>query len=139
MLVDRRLWLAFLVLALAQLALCVRVAGADKLSTVKPISIDVVPKVATVYPYTQTTFRVNVKIPRHKDNRLWSYTASCGSEIKSSEYELNVNSQITTTWYEEFTVAEDCIFQACLHRQVEGKVKNFCSYQGVITNDIAPP
>lgn len=137
MLLDKRLWLACLVLVLAQLGLCVRVAGADKPS--KPISIDVVPKVAMTSYNVTSTFRVKVTIPRQKDNRLWSYSASCGSEIKSSDHELNLNSAITTTWYEEFTVTEDCIFQACLHRIVEGKVKNFCDYQGVNVDEFAPP
>lgn len=105
----------------------------------KNIKIEVVPKVTISNEYRQQTFRVRVTVPRHKDNRLWSYSASCGSEIKSSEHELDKNSQITTTWYEDFTVLEDCIFQACLHREVLGKIQNYCDIQGVTVDALEPP
>lgn len=107
--------------------------------TPKNISIDVYPRVSTTDPYNQKTFRVRVRVLRHKDNRLWSYSASCGSEIKSSEHELDEKSVITYEWYEEMTVIENCIFQACLHRVVGKEVKNYCSYQEITTDAIFDP
>lgn len=99
------------------------------------ITIEVVPKVVTTYPYNPQTFRVRVHILRNKDNRLWSYSGSCGSEIKSSDHDLDVKSPLVYEWYEEFTVTDDCIFQACLHRLVEKKIKNVCVYQAITTED----
>lgn len=98
----------------------------------KPITLDVQPQVAIARPYNTTTFRVRIQIPKHKDNRLLSYSASCGQEIKSSEYQID---HITYQWYDDFTVSDDCIFQACVHRIVGGKIKNFCDYQVVTVGD----
>lgn len=126
--------LAFLLLMLALFTLfCKNVFAIEK-----NIAIDVEPKVTTTGDYNTKSFRVRVTIPRNRDNRLWSYTASCGQEIHSSEHEMDKDSPVTYTWFEELTVTEDCIFQACLHRQIAGKIKNFCNYQEVRTDAYDP-
>lgn len=120
-----------------KLALCLLLIGLllifarNVLGAEKAVLIDIQPRVTATSPYKQVMFRVRITIPRHKDNKLWSYTASCGDEIKSSQRELNAGSAVTYTWFEELKVTEDCIFQVCIHRAEKGKVKNYCDYQGV--------
>lgn len=125
--------LVLLVLVLTFVGLASIISGASGLP--KPITILVKPKVATTDNYKHQTFHVQIVVPRHKDNKLLSYSASCGSEIRTSEYNVD---KVAWDWLEEFTVTENCIFQACLHRAVEGKVKNYCDYVEVSTSYFEP-
>lgn len=101
-------------------------------ATTPAIQLDVYPRVAVVNPYKTSTFRVMIRIPEHKDNRLYSYSADCGGEVKSGQREIRA---ITEMWFEELHVKSDCYFLACLHRIVEGKVKNFCEHVEISTGE----
>lgn len=101
----------------------------------KPIAVDVQPRVTISDPYNRRTFRVRITIPKHPDNKLLSYSASCGQEIRSSQYEID---KVTFEWFEELTVTDDCIFQACLHRAEKGKIQNYCVYQEVKSDAYDP-
>ena len=123
---DMKFKIAFVILLCAVVFLfCRNVFGEIE----KPITISIFPSSVLSSDYQRRTFQVRVTIPRHKDNRLWSYSASCGDEIKSSTHQLDATSPIVYEWYEELMVKENCIFQACLHRIVGGKIKNFCDYE----------
>lgn len=92
------------------------------------ITIDVMPKIAMTNPYKRVTFRVRLRITEHSDNRIWSYFATCGAEIKSSQRPVE---RTVYEWLDEITVLETCFFQGCVHRVVGGKVKNLCATQDV--------
>src|SRR3990167_4836935 len=96
----------------------------------KPVTLDVLPKVAVINEYRPQTFRIRITIPKHEDNRLYSFSMSCGAELKTAIREVEGYS---VTMYEDFHVTDDCFFQVCLHRAVEGKVKNLCVDQTVPT------
>lgn len=88
-----------------------------------PITQTVSPKVTAVNPYQDTEFRVIVKIPEHPDNRLLSLGADCGGNAYSSHHEVD---RVMWERFYKMRVRGDCIFQACLHRVTNGKVKTFC-------------
>lgn len=94
------------------------------------ISIDVAPKMVLVNPYKSVTFRVLIRIPENPDNRRYSYSATCGSEVKMSQSDVD---QKVYTKFEELVVLEDCVFLTCVHRVVSGKPKTYCDKQVVKT------
>lgn len=106
-----------------------------KTQKVAAISINVSPHVVLINPYKRVTFVVIFRITEHPDNRVWSYAATCGAEEVLSQRPVTA---ISTTRYEELTVLADCFFQACVHRVVEGKVKNFCAKKEVPTTGQPP-
>lgn len=115
----------------------------EKPVRVPTITIDVMPKVSFANPYKQVSFRVRLRITEHAGNRIWSYFATCGAEIKSSQRPVD---RVTYEWIDELTVLEQCFFQGCVHRIVvdetkkppKQEVKNFCSHQEV-TVPTQPP
>ena len=122
---DNVFRLAFYLLMLATIL----VFGRSAFAQAKDITLDIAPRAVVANPYKRTTFRVILRIFEHPDNRLWSYSATCGVEIRSSIRSVD---RITNEWFEELTVVEPCYFQACVHRNVDGKVKNFCAHQEVL-------
>jgi hypothetical protein len=100
------------------------------------VTISVLPKVAITNPYTVTTFRIFWQIPQHKDNRMYSISYSCGSDIHSSQRDLEGDkAAVSYTRYTDLRVVSNCLFLVCVHRLEEGSVRNFCAHQEITTPD----
>ena len=100
----------------------------DNLDTPPPVSLSVSPKVAM--RERQATFRVHFRIEPHTQNASWSYSASCGSELRHTQRKVE---RITEEWYEQLTVLGDCYFLVCVHRVEGRRVKNYCDEQWIST------
>jgi hypothetical protein len=93
-----------------------------------PITLTVTPKVAIQNPYKDTTFRMLIRIPEHKDNRRMAYAADCGGNVITTQREYFA---VHTEVFPNMRVVADCIFQACVYR-LEGKenekpkVRRYC-------------
>ena len=99
-----------------------------------PVTASVTPKIAIVNPYKRTTFRFQWRIEPDANNRLYSLSYSCGSEVHSSQGNVDgENHPRTTERFVELTVIEDCQFMACVVRIVEGKPKTMCAWATVRT------
>lgn len=100
----------------------------------EPIAVSVQPRVALVNPYKRTTFWFRWQIEPHPDNRRYALMYTCGSELHSSQGEVNGDKHPRTTdrWV-ELTVLQDCEFMACVIRTVEKEVKTLCDWFTVTT------
>lgn len=94
-----------------------------------PVRVSVYPNVAVVNPYKRTTFRFRWQIEPHADNRRYAVSYTCGSEIHSSQGDVDGDKhQKTTERYVDLTVTGDCEFMACVIRMVEEKPKTMCAW-----------
>lgn len=110
----------------------VGMSGQDK-KPPPPISMEILPKIAQINPYKTQTFRVRFRIEEHPDNREYAYSATCGSEIKSTIREVDA---VSYTRFEELTVVASCVFQVCVSRV--GKKYPICIQQGVTVPELPP-
>lgn len=99
---------------------------------IKPVTTKVRPMVAVVNPYKQTTFHFTWQIEPHEDNRRYALMYTCGSEVHSSQGNIDGDKhQKTTERFVDLTVLENCSFMACVVRMVEGKPKTMCAWATV--------
>lgn len=87
------------------------------------IGLDVVPKAVLV---GWRTFRIRVRIEPDLQNRKRTFLGDCGSDFHLSEEDLDKDSPTTFTWYEDFSVVSDCVFEACVYQG-----KYYCTDQNV--------
>ncbi len=97
------------------------------------IKLTVSPRVASRSPFNPQTFHVRVQIPYDKGNRLWSYSASCGNKVVSSEHDITGTFPVLAEWDEGMVVEDDCYFQACVFRIEGKKVQPHCDIENVTT------
>lgn len=103
-----------------------------------PITVDVLPRVAAINRYQKQVFRMRYQIEPHKDNRQYAISYTCGSELHSSQGEVDGDKHPrTTTIYPELTVIDDCDFMACVVRIVEAKPKTICVWAKVVVPEEA--
>ena len=102
---------------------------------VKPIVLNIYPKVAVASQFQRTTIRIEWRIARHPDNRQWafSYTSDNG-DLSSSQGQIDGDSPVV------WPICTDknpgaCFrevapgtywFSVCVYRIVEKKVQAFC-------------
>ncbi len=131
---DTRFKLAlFLLLTALGVILVSNLRGMDSLPSSdtlairpSPITLDVIPKITVRNEHRKTAFRVYFRIESNEDNREYAYSATCGSELKSSIRQVQA---VSYTIFEELTVLENCWFQVCLSRI--GEKTPFCVKQEV--------
>lgn len=98
----------------------------------EPITLTITPRVAMENPYKLQTFRMLIRIPDHPDNRRMSYGADCGSNVITAQRPEYAR---MTEKFLEMRVISDCVFQACVHRLVEGRIKPHCVTERVEVKD----
>jgi len=101
------------------------------------ITLKIYPKIALASQFQRTTIRVEWHIPRHPDNRQWTFAyESDNGDVSSSQGTMNGNSP---TIYPICTRENDrpCFrevasgtywFTACVYRVTKGKVVGFCDH-----------
>lgn len=110
------------------------VFGGDLLAQTSPIVVSVQPKVVLVNPYKRTAFWFRYQIEPHINNRRYALVYGCGSELYSSQGDVNGEKHPKTTEiYVDLTVTTDCEFMACVVQVVAGKPKTICAYVHVRT------
>lgn len=102
----------------------------------KEITLTIHPKVALATEFKRATIRVEWRIPRHPDNRLWafSYEADNGDSGSSQGQMDGGNSYVVYPICTKENL-RPCFrevlpgiyeFWACVYRVTEGKVVKFC-------------
>ena len=107
----------------------------------KPITLNIYPKLALASAFKRTTIRVEWHIARHPDNRRWAFGyESDNGDVGSSQGEMN--GEYSYVVYPVCTRDNErpCFrevsqgtyrFYACVYRTVDGKIVSFCDYQNL--------
>lgn len=99
------------------------------------VNLDVLPKVAFENPYKDVTFRLLIRITEDEGNRKMSYSGDCGANVitrlQNAEYKVY-------TIFLNMRVVSNCVFSACVHKIVDGKMKNLCVTKVVETQGRPP-
>ena len=103
----------------------------------KPITLNIYPKLALASAFKRTTIRVEWHIARHPDNRRWAFSyESDNGDVSSSQGSLNGDSPVIypictndnpRPCFRE-VLPGTYWFSACVYRVEENKVKPYCDH-----------